>query len=436
MYNNKPKVYSDAEKAAYFKKKFAAAASGAALAAAKKKPTKRYASASAVDTLPGSTTPGAPMYKQVVSKRTRSPAYPPPRGYDKTYAKGTVRNAQNPKKSKMESISHLVEMQGFDKDKFGEDLDNRLKERSLYYQSLLDPMQGAGAKVPDLTAIPTATFQMVQRVTTAANAGGLCGLRVPSPQFASANATVATQQYAGYQGIAAAATVGAISWGAVVDWAGFTSFGGSVSFSRCVSAALYAEFIGTELQDSGQFTCQFGPGAFASPTTLAQLENFPYSSITPVNRNTPVMVRYIPQGFFDLPFVNTGNGITSDWGSHTDSMIIIVSGIPAGSQVVFTFVGNYEFQPSSQSVNLIDTMPSPSDPVEISKVGQWAQEIETSGLVPAKYVDITPSAAATNKAEARVIAHEEQDSLGGLGMLGDILDFAIPTLMKVVPMLL
>lgn len=339
------------------------------------------------------------------------------------------------KGSRMESISNLIAHQGFDKDAFSENLDKRLKERSLYYQSLLDPLQGAGAKIPDMTAIPTGTFQMVQRIPVTSNLQGIAAIRVASPQFAPANITTLTQQFGGYQTSNGAATAGSLTWGAITDFTGWTGFNGNVSFARCVSASLTAEYLGTELQDSGHIVGQFAPGAFASPGSVTQLANFPYSSDCPVNRNEPFMVRYLPQGFYDVPFV-PGAAVQSDSGPHPDSMIIVMSDIPASTNTMFVFCANYEFQPTSTAVNIVDVAPSPIDVYECGKIAQWTQELETSGIIPADKVDVMPSAAVTNRAEAFATSTEQEDSLGGMGMLGDVLDFALPVLMKAIPALL
>lgn len=323
-----PGQFSDAEKAAYWKSR--------ALQTTTPTPTpfakRRGGSRRFVSAVPYRKATAAPARKK--SYYTKASVNPrsnrggdslAPRGRitprigDHSYKKGAIRTAQNSRQPRMESISHLVESQGFDKSKFSSDLDNRLKKRSLYYQSLLDPMQGAGAKIPDLTAVPTGTFQLVQRVVGTTNAQGINAIRIPSPQFASANVTVLDRQFAGFQQHAGGSTGAALTWGAVQDWAGFTAFNSSVAYSRCVSAALYAEFLGTDLQTAGEFVLQFAPDTFASPTSVNQLMSFPYSSVVPTNRNTPCMVRYLPSGFYDIPFIQGGAGVTSDYESQCAS---------------------------------------------------------------------------------------------------------------------
>lgn len=365
-------------------------------------------------------------------KMTRSD---PPRGHSETYHKGAIRDFGSKKKSRFESITHLLDTKtAIDPEKFTSEMDKKLKDSSLYFQSIQDPLQGAGAKIPDITSIPTSTFQLVQRIEVTVNANGVAGFFIPSPHFAAANVGANPNNvYAGYQIADNTSTAAAITWTTGVnDWAGYTSFASNVAVCRTVSAAIYAEYQGTELQDSGQFSVGFVPGLLNRPSSVNNAQIQAYSSIIPTNRNTPCMVRYLPQGFYDVAFL-LPNGAS---GPNTDSMYIIGAGMTAGATVLFTFVGNYEFQPIRSSVNLIDVQPSPNDMFECQKVSQWCQEINSTGIVDSKYVDVTPSSVATERAEVEIINQEKEESLGGLGMIGEVLDFAIPTLINVLPLLL
>lgn len=434
------KHFTDAEKAAYYRNKYAAVASSAAVVAAKKRPSSASAYSKAVSTLPGATTPVVDdiprpfpsLIKRSKPKSNDHTSAHETRGYSRP--RGAIRTGGDVHKSRFNSITSLIEKDTkLNPGTFAAEMEKKLKDSSVYFQSILDPLQGAGAKIPDLTSTPTSTFQMVQRIALTAGSNGVCGIALPSPHYAAANVGASPANvYAGYQIADASSTAAAITWGAVQAWTGYTSFSTSVQVARTVSAGLYAEFQGTELQDSGQFTIGFVPGILVTPPSVTVASSSPYSSIVPINRNTPCIVRYLPQGFYDVGFLMPNGGS----GPNTDSMYIVASGLPAGTEVLITFVGNYEFQPTRQSVNLIDIQPSPNDMIECSKVSQWCQEINSTGIVNAKYVDVTPSSVAAEKAEVAILQNAEDDSLGGLGMLGRILDFALPVLTTLLPALM
>lgn len=307
-----------------------------------------------------------------------------------------------------------------------EKMDQNLKKKSPWYQSLRDPLQGAGAKIPDETGINTACMQLVQKVSVAVNTNGLAGLEIHTPYINGAGPSGASDNFVTSASLSASTT---LTWNPNIGFSNATSMKSVAAAHRVVSAALYAEYEGTTLSDSGDVTTYFLPYAPNALTALSAIQARFGSSVVPINkaRSRPVVARWFPinvasQSYKD--FVTPDNatfgvGLCPRW-----VMGAIYSGLPSNTgSVIFTMVVNYEFLPTLNTIDFITPTASPIDPIEEQMVQQWTQEDTQTGLASNKMVDVQPGAQVV---EAAV---QGTTSESGFGMLGGIIEELAPVLL-------
>jgi hypothetical protein len=325
-------------------------------------------------------------------------------------------------------------------------IEKRLLKQSPWYASITDPLQGAGAKIPDVVGTPTATSQMVQYVTVPVNANGVAGLKITCPYMLRADAPTAGPTNFYVTNPAATPTV--LSWGNGAGGSGSNIFTGnsaltgtatsiSVSlYNRVVSAAVYADYEGTDLQDSGDFTCWYSPAKLntvqaiigASGNSVAQ--NLYGSSIIPINRGMPVKVLWFPLSEGDYSY---GSFLASDATRVQEFLIadgdtqawelgIAAQGIAVSTGAIkFTMVVNYEWIPRNNFTSLVAPQPSPIDPMEEQIVIRGMESLDTTGVSTTKRADAQPGTQRTAPTEGR-----EQAGFGGLGMMFDVVKEILP----------
>lgn len=309
-------------------------------------------------------------------------------------------------------------------DKSHEQMDENLKKKSPWYQSLRDPVQGAGAKIPDETGINTATMQFIQKVSVAVNANGLAALEIMTPYINS----VGSAQGSNYKISSITSASAGLTWGAAGFFSNSTSMQSVANAARVVSAALYGEYEGSTLNDSGDVTTYFLPYAPNALTNVQSIQSRYGSSVIPINkaRSKPSVARWFPinitnQSYKDfvVPTASSyGVGFCPQW-----VLGAIFQGLPASTgSVIFTIAVNYEFIPSLNTIDFISPTASPIDPIEEQMVQQWTQEDAQTGLAPSKLVDVQPGSQVVDAAVQGTTAES------GFGMLGGIITELAPML--------
>jgi hypothetical protein len=330
-------------------------------------------------------------------------------------------------------------------------IEKRIQKSSPWYQSIMNPLQGAGAKIPDAVGIPTGTFQMTQTVSVPVNAQGISALRICSPY--PNGGTVPASGMNWMVNAATSSVVDLWTTGVKSPFSGYSGLTPSlITGARVVSAALFAEYEGTTLNDSGDFTCWQSPfGASADNTALTTYQSKYAVSIVPINRSRdkPVVSRWYPIEI-GTTIVNTATGggqlipITRDYRAFctltgtVDSaaanaasppnweMGIVASGLPASvGSVRFKMVVNLEILPATNASQFFGAQNSPIDRAEEDKVLEWVQDTPLTGLAPVSFVDVPASSAAVDKANRQ---QSESPISDAFGMAGTILKEALPLL--------
>lgn len=357
---------------------------------------------------------GAPVKKQPVAKRT-------------------VANlkVQAPLKRTEKSNSPMKDMKMPKKGTTSEDqIQNRLKKKSPWYQSLVDPKHNAGVKIPDENGCETGTMQLVQHVPVTIGANGCAGLRVtyPYPNLHNSGSALGSNFQITN---AATSTSGNAHWGNgtvdgnMIAFKSNSTLQASTQGVRIVSASITATPECTDLNDSGE-GCAFQTPFDVDNVNVAynDIVNKFGSATLANNKKKALISRWYPtqmsddqegvfksmsyKDFVDPNLSADGEAVEWEFG-------IIYSGFPASSGTVkFEIIINYEFIPSLNTIDILDVAPSPIDPQEEMLVENWVQDIPSGGVVSDKQVTDAP---APTKVE---------DNGSGFGMFFDVIQELVP----------
>jgi len=232
-------------------------------------------------------------------------------------------------------------------------------------QALLRPEEAEGAKIPDMIAYPTGTFQLIsyQNLTTVTG-GDSCACTL-YPIIGDASAAYPIQLYNG-------ATAGNLATVTTKDWNERSSVTGLYSLFRPVSASIEVFYIGTEQNEGGEMAagCTWTASVAAPFTTYALAANLPDTTVTSVEGGVKVLWKPLDNshlGFY------TRTGPSSPVPAYPLLMVACNGIAQIGSVFHATFIVNFEAIPDSASGNLVQTEPSPYNPDVLRKAWMWAQ---------------------------------------------------------------
>jgi hypothetical protein len=314
-----------------------------------------------------------------------------------------------------------------------EQIQKRLKRKSPWYASIMDPLANAEVKIPDETGLETGTLQVVTRVAITATANGLACLRIICPYVNSG--PLGDSNGYNYQVADVTSTSNNVIWsdGATPGNAvGFEDAAAIKDFSqgiRVVSASVALQPEMSSLNDQGEmisFIAPFLNSPGGSPTTMAQMYG---SSITPVNTKHAAIARWVPYAyekydykqFMDPYETQVGiGGTTPPW-----TLGVVAHGLQTGAAVSGLIVVNYEFLPELNVANIVQSSPSPTDTMESELVLNWVQDAPVTGTVPTREISRSPSAAKLN----------HDDDVSGFGMFFNVLEELAPIAMGALSLL-
>jgi hypothetical protein len=332
-----------------------------------------------------------------------------------------------------------------------EQIQSRLKKKSPWFDSIMDPVGGGGVKIPDPIGTDTGTYQHVENVSVPVNAQGISGLRIISPYI---NDYVnGADDGSNYQTTISSSIVSQLNWGGTSGIVTNTfAFKGIPSIMksnskqhRVVSCSVVAQPEISTLADAGEICAFVTPfGCNDATVTYAALQYQWDSSLMPVNVHKPVIARWYPlESQFNL--FNGRDSITPDDGSintisyrdfinpdpdeGTNGVVpwevgVVCTGMtPSQGIVRYQICVNYEFIPIS-STAMVTTEPSPIDPMEEQLVASWVSDCPITSVVSQKQASKAPTGSSVP---------EEQT---GFGMFADVVKEIIPLAGKVLPFFL
>ncbi len=276
-----------------------------------------------------------------------------------------------------------------------------------YLQTLLDPFNIGGVRIPDMNIYPSGTFQIVDRRTLTVNSSGVCAIAYGFYTVASSAAQggsltpvnisgSGSQPYCvGMTSVAATASTSDLFNGASpVFLSGWGSNADIVpSFytkARLVSAGLVVQYLGAPLNAKGKMSFAFAPRNALrtysqSGLSVSRLLSVPGARIVPVNTLMSPMVLYQPQDGVSLEYVDlTSTSVATNssvWDTDANlraavggEMVVALDGCVAADTVQCTLVLNYEGIPRTNALNIVSTQQSPNDPISLNHAFNFIQD--------------------------------------------------------------
>lgn len=319
---------------------------------------------------------------------------------------------------------------------------NRLKTKSPWYQSIIDPIRGADAKIPDETGVETGTLQLIQKFAVTTNLEGITGFRILSPYINNVPTGLTDPEVgSNYQVINPTSANGSsMQWGAANVSTGVFTNGSSLPFDgvdemqsvsgghRIVSAGLYVQPECSTLDDKGEYSMFVIPMDSTATPLYSDYMNFYKSNTIPLNSGKAGNALWYPIdrtmcSFHDFvspnatAFAQTTDG-PSDNASYLWNIGFVTSGCEEGVTFRVTVCINYEFIPLYNVLNILDSSPSPCDAVEVDLVENWVQEMPVTKIVPQSVVSRAPQTVEPQ--------HGETDEGTGFGMFFNVVKEILP----------
>lgn len=299
---------------------------------------------------------------------------------------------------------------------------DRLKRKSPWYDSIMSPITGGGVRIPDPVGTETGTYQHIENISVRVNGNGVSGLRVVSPYINDySNPDLANDlEGLNYQATVNASNANNLLWG----WQNTDSTQVGRSFAviasvmkanarshRVVSACVIAQAETSSLNDAGEMCAFVTPFAAENASTPYDLfQKKAGSSLLPINVHKPMIARWFPVQSQYAPFNGVETIATNEPynvsyqdflvpdPAHTsqDSGIvpfefgIVCSGLsPNVGTVRYQIIVNYEFIPLTDT-SMITTVESPVDPMETELVETWVADAPITEVVSQQQASAAP----------------------------------------------
>jgi len=344
---------------------------------------------------------------------------------------------------------------------------------SHYFQSLADPFNNHGEKIPDDITYPSSTFTIVDRRVLTLNSSGfgaICygnaggagaviyggliptnqitvaaenednnrtpkksGFVEPKPSATVVDHIVGTQTPAG-SGASATNVFPTVASGgqtpfSFAEWLTAVGVPTLYSKARLVSGGVSIDYLGTALGAKGRITIASVPRRTLreemqnGALLLTQIQNLVGAKIIAVNKLQGGSVVYHPLDGLDFVYTDqdTNYDVTSITNHDVDCSLggeiyIVIDGAEASATCQITGCFNYEAIPKKGTLNLVQPTYSRSDPVELSMSMNAIEKVPTAtvGNKAARNLEEgntqLPPAAAPEVSKA--IATEEQREEG------------------------
>lgn len=273
-----------------------------------------------------------------------------------------------------------------------------MKAHNPYYETLADPFNIQGVKIPDMVLYPSATFSIVKRVTvtggtathnqaacvfgiTGKNTNQSYGGLIPLSNTASAPSTYAIGMTSDPSTCLVTnlfPSTGTLFPIQFDQWNNTTnSVGALFEKARLVSAGLAVSYTGTSFDSKGKMTLAYAPRGFSRVNlantlmTSDKIASLPGSRVISVNELKGGEVLYKPQDnvslrYCDLDQVVTSSSVVVPEEAQCGELWFVADGLTDGATFQVTFIANYEGLPRINQLNLITGTISPSDPISLS----------------------------------------------------------------------
>lgn len=313
-----------------------------------------------------------------------------------------------------------------------EQIQGRLKKKSPWFQSILDPLHGADAKIPDETGVETGTTQLVFKSTITANAGGMAGFRTSTLYINQADipdmsqtALVSDDGY-NYDKLGPLSTPISMIWNAEGGFEGAADLRSITNQHRIVSASLTVQPETSLADNKGEYTLYSSAFAYEGSPNYDDYMNKYKSATIPMNVNSPGEVRWYPLAREDISFkefLATDGTVFNDVIASGDDIPywelgFVGQGLSPGATFRICVCINYEFVPKFNTLNVLDSSPSPQDAQETDLVENWVQDMPVATTTTVRKVSSSPTTVTPQ--------HGETDEGTGFGMFFNVVKEILP----------
>lgn len=281
-----------------------------------------------------------------------------------------------------------------------------------YLQTLLDPFNVSGVRIPDLNTHPSSSFQVIDRKQLLISAQGCAGIAYGFYALSSSTAQGGSLTPVTYLGPLGTATnsVGMVSGTAsnstdifqlasptyLTGWTSNTDvIPAMYQKARLVSCGVVFQYLGAPLNAKGRAILVFAPRnqlrqIAAGGLTSDQLLKVPGSKVIPINTLSGGMVLYQPQDSASLEYADlesTTGSVPSVavWDEDANlraaaggELVIAFDGCTTADLVQITAVFNYEGIPKYNTLNIVSAVPSPNDPIALGHAMNRVQQLPTT----------------------------------------------------------
>jgi hypothetical protein len=339
---------------------------------------------------------------------------------------------------------------------------NNVLAMSGYFQTLVDPFNCVGEKIPDFVNYPSSTFSLVykQGYTLPASGNGSVAFGVLGNATNTSGSLVPVRWLNPVMGLTlfplgmvnitgptttdlfpAATSTGFF----LPQWTAAAGVPTVYSKARLVSAGFAIDYMGAALASKGTITIvslprnHFRSVVGAGPLSLNLVQNSPGARIIPINRLTGGSCVYHPVDTRSLEYVDLN--LTYDNSSLTTflsaeaalgaEVYVILQGATSGDQFQITAVLNYEGIPYSGALNLIQSTKSRADPIELSMTMNAIEDIPKAhegtdavqGIATGEHLQLpaasSPNHSSMTTTEASVSGDPEESPTFMEKLLGD-----------------
>lgn len=323
------------------------------------------------------------------------------------------------------------------------DINARLKKKSPWFSSIVDPLHGADCKIPDETGVETGTTQLVQRYTISSNAQGICGFKIWSPYVNDVNIAGQVDLGGNLMFIGPTATSSTLVWGSTnaaggtwtaalpAPFDGINELQQITNQHRIVSASFTVQPEPSLATNQGEYVLFLRDFEDDTSTQYNDYMNSYKSVVIPINSSQAGTVRWYPverQFCSFKSFFTTVGTIPITGSNDMDNQCfplwnlgMLASGLDTSTVFRITVVINYEFIPIYNVLNVVDASPSPQDATEVDLVENWVQDVPLATPISQIKASSSPSTVSPQ--------HGENDQGTGFGMLYNVIAELAPIAM-------
>lgn len=299
-------------------------------------------------------------------------------------SKSPVKSSATSSGKKVKAVkAKYLQLQKSDR-KFSESAMSRLAlQYSKYLNSILDPVNEPGAKIPDSITAPSFTSQLITKFVVGAAAG-------PTPNTGTVGCGIAAivgstaATLSNFTQLTPSSVVGQYTTIAASGaWTGGGQLISIASMLRPVSAAIYVQALGSYNNDQGRMLIAYLPPGDpnsnlltpTTPFTATTLANATYVADIPLIKVAGRGL-WLPLDDISRSYCPPGNTTSSPARGNVPTfmygcLVALVDGAVVGTNIEFQVVQNFEVIPQSNQLGIVQATVSHSDPLELAAASNF-----------------------------------------------------------------